>query len=213
LVVLLSLVVLRAATAHGQDTPPAWQPLGGPPGRISHLAARADGSALYAVSVALTYRQDDQTQWQAAGKAARSDAIYWSHAERSDANWQPLTNNLPPAPITALYADPNAERLLWAGLAGELWAGARWHPFDKLRAGPFDRLRTPPEPPDDPAHHARGRWPRSVRRGSRGRHDHDRPDLRQLHLPQPRRWPHLDRRRATHRRSGRHARRPDPRAR
>ena len=123
LVILFSLVALRAATAHGQEATPTWQPLGGPPGRISHLAARPDGSALYAVSVALTYRQDDQTQWQASGKAARSDAIYWSRAERSGATWQPLTNDLPPAPITALYADPNSERLLWAGLAGELWAG------------------------------------------------------------------------------------------
>ena len=126
LVILLSLVALRAATAHGQEAPPTWQPLGGPPGRISHLAARADGSALYAVSVALTYRQDDQTQWQAAGKAARSDAIYWSRGDglnrRNGPGWQPLTNDLPPAPITALYADPNSERL-FAGLAGGLWAG------------------------------------------------------------------------------------------
>jgi photosystem II stability/assembly factor-like uncharacterized protein len=112
---------MLAASAHGQELPQAWQPLGGPPGRISRLAARPDGSALYAVSVALTYRQDDQTQWWASGRAARSDAVYWS--QDGGATWQPLTNDLPPAPITALYADPNSERL-FAGLAGGLWAGA-----------------------------------------------------------------------------------------
>jgi photosystem II stability/assembly factor-like uncharacterized protein len=136
LVILLGLVMLRAATAHSQEAPPTWQPLGGPPGRISHLAARADGSALYAVSVALTYRQDDQTQTQATGKAARSDAIYWSRLARSGATWQPLTNDLPPAPITALYADPNVEGLLWAGLAGGLWAGT---PAGGWRRVPLDR--------------------------------------------------------------------------
>ena len=120
LVILFGSVCMMAASARGQEAPATWQPLGGPPGRISHLAARPDGSALYAVSVALTYRQDDQTQWWAAGKAARSDALYWS--QDGGATWQPLTNDLPPAPISALYADANSERL-FVGLGGGLWAG------------------------------------------------------------------------------------------
>ena len=103
-----------------QPDGPAWRPIGGPPGRISRLAASADGAALYAVSVALTYRQDDQTQWWAAGKAARSDALYWSRD--GGASWQPATNDLPPAPITALYADERPAQV-FVGTAAGLWLG------------------------------------------------------------------------------------------
>jgi len=106
-------------SAHGQSVAPAWQPLGGPAGRVSRLAVSSDGSALYAVSVALTYRHDDQTQRWAEGRAARSDALYCSRD--GGASWQPLTNDLPPGAISALYADPISQRL-YVGLAGGLWA-------------------------------------------------------------------------------------------
>jgi photosystem II stability/assembly factor-like uncharacterized protein len=89
------------------------------------LAASPDGADLYAVSVAATQRADDQTQWQNNGKAVRSDALYRS--QDGGATWQPLTNDLPPGSITALYAGPNA---LHAALQGGLWQsadrGATW---------------------------------------------------------------------------------------
>ncbi len=112
-------------TAHAQGIPAGWQPLGGPGGRISHLAASPDGADLYAVSVATTRRADDQTQWLNSGRAVRSDALYRS--QDGGATWQPLTNDLPPAPITALYAGP---KVLYVALQSGLWQstdrGATW---------------------------------------------------------------------------------------
>jgi photosystem II stability/assembly factor-like uncharacterized protein len=114
-------------TTHAQGLPGGWQPLGGPPGRISHLAVNYDGTDLYAVSVAETRRGDDQTQRLEAGRPTRSDALYRS--QDGGARWQPLTNDLEPGPISALYADPDG-RTLYAGLRGELWIspdrGSSW---------------------------------------------------------------------------------------
>lgn len=121
--ILLGAGLLLVAPARGQSGPAtswSWQPLGGPPGRISRLAVNADGTALYAVSVAFTQRQDDQTQWWAAGKPARSDALYWS--QDGGAGWQPLTNDLPPAAISALYADQVSAQL-YVGTTAGLWIG------------------------------------------------------------------------------------------
>ncbi|MGC8781502.1 MAG: WD40/YVTN/BNR-like repeat-containing protein [Anaerolineae bacterium] len=109
-----------------------WRPLGGPPGRIGHLAVGGDGAAIYAVSVAFTFRGDDQTQRWANGRPARSDALYWSRD--GGAGWQPLTNDLPPGPITALYADAGSGKL-YVGMEGGLWAGTP--------AGGWQRLALP----------------------------------------------------------------------
>jgi hypothetical protein len=87
--------LLGGVSAHAQGIPAGWQPLGGPSGRISHLAASPDGADLYAASVATTHRAGDQTQWQNSGRAVRSDALYRS--QDGGATWQPLTNDLPSA--------------------------------------------------------------------------------------------------------------------
>jgi len=120
LALAVGLSCLVSPSARGQEAPIAWRPLGGPPGRISHLAVGGDGSALYAVSVAFTFRRDDQTQRWADGRPARSDALYWS--QDGGASWQPLTNDLPPGPISALHADGGG-RTLYVGAAGGLWVG------------------------------------------------------------------------------------------
>ena len=115
------------ALAQAPNTALTWQPLGGPAGRITHLAASPDGTDLYAVSVATTYRKDDQTQWQAAGRSARSDALY--HSADGGATWLPLTNDLPPAPITALYLDAESHTL-YAGLRAGACCGGLWQSTD-----------------------------------------------------------------------------------
>lgn len=120
LAVALGLVCLAGPPSRGQEASLSWRPLGGPPGRISHLAVSGDGTALYAVSVAFTFRRDDQTQWWADGRPARSDALYWS--QDGGASWQPLTNDLPPGPLSALYADAKG-RKLYVGAADGLWVG------------------------------------------------------------------------------------------
>jgi|GEM_PF-606353 len=107
----LSLIINRAP-ATAQDVSPNWQPLGGPGGRITHLAADSQGKVLYAVSVTGVNRREDHTQWYDSGSAYRSDALYRS--EDGGATWQPVTNDLPPGSITALYVDP---------LTGDLYAG------------------------------------------------------------------------------------------
>ncbi len=139
--VLRSLIILSTlgwllpgGRVQAQDDGTGWQPLGRPAGRISHLAASPDGADLYAVSVAATRRKDDQTQWQYDGRVARSDALYRSRD--SGATWQPLTNDLPPAPVTALFPDAGGQRLyaglqdVVAGCCGGLWGspdrGATW---------------------------------------------------------------------------------------
>ncbi|MCX7671200.1 MAG: hypothetical protein N2439_14165, partial [Anaerolineae bacterium] len=116
----VGLVGLLLPASSAQEAPLVWRPLGGPPGRISHLAVSDDGTALYAVSVAFTFRADDQTQRWADGRFARSDALYWSRD--GGASWQPLTNDLPPGPLSALYADGASGRL-YVGMGGGLWVG------------------------------------------------------------------------------------------
>ena len=98
-----------------QETPLSWQPLGGPGGRITHLAAAPGGVELYAVSATVVHRRDDQTQWRETGGLFRSDALYRS--ADAGVTWQPLTNDLPPGEITALYADP-ATGDLWVAVQG-----------------------------------------------------------------------------------------------
>ncbi len=134
--IILSIVagLLSGAWVQAQDRSSGWQPLGGPAGRISHLAASPDGADLYAVSSAAARRRDDQTQWQTGGREVRSDALYRS--QDGGLTWQALTNDLPPAPITALYADTDGRRLFVGlqdvvqGCCGGLWGsldrGATW---------------------------------------------------------------------------------------
>lgn len=120
--------------AAAQEMPPNWQPLGGPGGRITHLSAAADGLSLYAVGVTGVNRQDDWTQWNAAGNARRSDALYRS--EDGGATWQPATNDLPPGAITALHVAADSGDV-YAGVQGlDGTSGRRsrlWHSPDRGR--------------------------------------------------------------------------------
>ena len=109
------IVALSALPVAAQDQPPSWQPLGSPAGAITHLTSSTDGKTLYAVSVARSSRRDDQTQWSETGQVALSDALYRS--SDSGATWQPLTNDLIPGPIGALYAD-SATDDLYVGVQG-----------------------------------------------------------------------------------------------
>ncbi len=113
LFLILALPLTRAAPAHAQDGPTQWQPLGGPGGRVTQLAAGPDAKDLYAVSVVSVNRQPDQTQSRDGGTPARADALYASHDR--GVSWQPATNDLPPGEITALYVDR----------AGQVWTGIR----------------------------------------------------------------------------------------
>jgi photosystem II stability/assembly factor-like uncharacterized protein len=101
--------------ARAQEAPVYWQALGTPPGRVTHLAAGPGGKLVYAVSAVSSNRRDDQTQWENAGALFRSDALYQS--QNGGVTWAPVTNNLMPGPISALYVDPNTGTL-WAGLQG-----------------------------------------------------------------------------------------------
>ncbi len=114
---LLLLLILSASfqappPLAAQSAPTAWQPLAGPGGRLTHLAQAPGGRDLYAVSAAGVRRQGDQTQWRDSGTDAQSNALYASRD--AGATWQPLTNDLPPGEITALYVDRKGS--LWTGL-------------------------------------------------------------------------------------------------
>jgi hypothetical protein len=143
---LLALLPYPRASA-GQTIPARWQSLGGPAGRISHLAGAADGRTLYAVSVTGVNRREDQTQWRERGTPARADALYGS--TDSGATWQPVTNDLPPGPIAALYVEPDGNTLYVAlNLAGDgqaarsgLWRSRDrgWH-WEQVRLDREDLL-------------------------------------------------------------------------
>lgn len=128
------IVALCALPVAAQDQPPSWQPLGSPAGAITHLTSSPDGKTLYAVSVARSSRRDDQTQWSETGQVALSDALYRS--SDSGATWQPLTNDLIPGPIGALYAD-SATDDLYVGVQGLGDAASRryglWRSADRGR--------------------------------------------------------------------------------
>lgn len=116
LMTLCLIVWLTGASAvAAQDLPVNWQPMNGPGGRIIHLTAGPDGQVLYAVSAGDVNRQNDQTQWREAGRIYRADAIY--HSTDGGVTWQPMTNDLPPGPIGALYLDPKQD-VLYAGVQG-----------------------------------------------------------------------------------------------
>jgi photosystem II stability/assembly factor-like uncharacterized protein len=109
LTVLLWLGMAAPPSAHAgpaaqQASPPTWQPLGGPGGRISSLAFEAGTANLYAAIEIRARRRDDQTQWQTQGAPIRSAALYRSMD--GGATWQPATNDFVPGLITTLFADP-----------------------------------------------------------------------------------------------------------
>lgn len=110
-----AMLAISALPIAAQDQPPSWQPLGGPSGAITHLTGSVDGKTLYAVSVARSTRRSDQTQWSETGLVSLSDALYRSND--GGATWQPLTNDLIPGPIGALYADPATDDL-YVGVQG-----------------------------------------------------------------------------------------------
>lgn len=112
LLLALALPLLTARAGAAQEAPTKWQPLGGPGGRLTQLAAAPNGRDLYAVSAVTVKRGNDQTQWRDTGIATASNALYASRD--AGATWQPLTNDLPPGEITALYVD-HQERV-WVGL-------------------------------------------------------------------------------------------------
>ncbi len=177
--------------ASAQDVPVGWQPLGGPPGRISYLCAvpklpsarpdsavrageLAGGRDLFAVSVAGVRRYDDQTQWLDTGSFIRSDALY--HSRDGGATWQPATNNLIPGAITALYADPITGAVYigvqGSGYSSEQERGQRsgssslWRSHDR-GAGPYDSVGAGWEPvPLEP----QGLDVRRIVRNANGRH-------------------------------------------
>ncbi|MCX6028333.1 MAG: hypothetical protein NT169_03395 [Chloroflexi bacterium] len=138
------LWLVGAMPAAAQEIPASWQALGGPGGRITHLTAAPDGAELYAATATVVHRRDNQTQWRDTGDIFRSDALYRS--ADAGATWQPLTNDLPPGAITALYADPVTGDL-YVAIQGSgdaltrrqgLWRssdrGDHWAPVDLGRA-------------------------------------------------------------------------------
>lgn len=102
LLLILTAPQLTGSVVRAQDAPASWQPLYGPGGRLTHLAAGPDGE-LYMVSVVSVHREADQTQWREAGTPTRSDALYVSRDAGN--TWQATTNDLPPGEITALHSD------------------------------------------------------------------------------------------------------------
>ncbi|MGE5603154.1 MAG: WD40/YVTN/BNR-like repeat-containing protein [Nitrososphaerales archaeon] len=114
LLLFLALPVLPVRSVQAQAVPAKWQPLGGPGGRLTHLVAGPEGKDFYAVSVVSVNRQGDQTQWRDAGTPAWSDALYGSRD--AGASWKPVTNDLPPGEITALYVDRMGR--VWVGIHG-----------------------------------------------------------------------------------------------
>lgn len=124
---LLVLALVLPQSAVAQDGSTRWQALGGPGGRITFLAAASDGQTVYAVSVAEVNRNSDETQTRDLGAPARADALYKS--VDGGQRWAPVTNDLPPGEITALFVDQSDA--LWVGLQrrvspyrGELWTSA-----------------------------------------------------------------------------------------
>lgn len=132
------LCLLNGGTpALGQDVRLGWQPLGGPGGPVTRLAA-ADASEMFAVVAAGVSRQDDETQWRDPGVVRIGHALYRSRD--GGATWAPLTNDLPPGTLTALHFDrPTGVLYVAVQSAGDLldrrlglWRsgdrGAHWEP-------------------------------------------------------------------------------------
>lgn len=120
-----------------QTSAPNWQPLAGPAGRLTHLAAAPDGTTLYAVAAgAVNRRDDDETQWYDRYRFSYAEALYRS-TDRG-VTWRPATNDLPPGMITALAVDRvNSDVLVGLVASGDtftrrsgLWrssdGGASW---------------------------------------------------------------------------------------
>ncbi len=133
---LVGLLVAGRPVA-AQTTSVNWQPLAGPAGRLTHLAAAPDGKTLYAVAAGVVNRRDDdETQWFDRYRLSYAEALYRS--TDGGATWQPATNDLPPGMITALAVDPvNNDVLIGLVASGDtftrrsgLWrssdGGANW---------------------------------------------------------------------------------------
>ncbi len=98
---LLSLLMPQRAAAQGIAV--NWQPLAGPAGPLTHLAAAPDGTTVYAVAAGGVHRREDETQWFDRFRFSYAEALYRSNDR--GATWQPATNDLPPGTITALAVD------------------------------------------------------------------------------------------------------------
>lgn len=117
LLLLCALALLfNGVPVAAQSTPAGWQPLAGPTGRLTHLAAGPDGTTLYAVAAGGVNRRDDETQWYDRFRFNYAEALYRSTDK--GATWQPATNDLPPGTITALAVDRTNGDVLVGLLAG-----------------------------------------------------------------------------------------------
>ncbi len=112
LLLTLALPFLPAGSVRAQEGSNGWQPLGGPAGRLTQLAASQGGKDLYAVSAATVNRRNDETQWREVGVPTQANALYVSRD--GGVTWAAVTNDLPPGVITALYVDHLDQ--VWLGL-------------------------------------------------------------------------------------------------
>lgn len=130
-------LLLGGRPAAAQTPAPNWQPLAGPAGRLTHLAAAPNGTTLYAVVAGgVNRRDDDETQWFDRYRFNYAEALY--HSTDRGATWRPATNDLPPGMITALAVDRvNGDVLVGLVASGDtftrrsgLWrssdGGANW---------------------------------------------------------------------------------------
>ena len=149
LALALVLPLIGSVPAAAQTPPVSWQALGSPGGPVTRLAAAPDGETLYAVTTASVNRADDETQWLDRYRYGVAYALYRS--TDAGATWRPVTNDLPPGSLSAVYVDPaNGDLLVAVQAFGDtftrrlgLWRsrdnGASWEQVPLGRFSPVIR--------------------------------------------------------------------------